>query len=113
MPSKHIVSFAGEEQIMYTQMKKTDVATSQSRKSTTLQQTLGWNAFAAYENTFNQKHDVSARLTYMYSKTTNQGVTQDIINANYALRLNYMYDHRYAVEADMALMGSNPFQIGK
>lgn len=46
--------FAGEEQIMYTQMKKTDVATSQSRKSTTLQQTLGWNAFAAYENTFNQ-----------------------------------------------------------
>lgn len=65
-------NFAGEEQIMYTQMKKTDVATSQSRKSTTLQQTLGWNAFAAYENTFNQKHDVSARLTYMYSKTTNQ-----------------------------------------
>ena len=102
--------FAGEEQIMYTQMKKTDVATSQSRKSTTLQQTLGWNAFAGYENTFNQKHDVSARLTYMYSKTTNQGVTQDIINANYALRLNYMYDRRYAVEADMALMGSNRFK---
>ncbi len=75
-------NFAGEEQIMYTQMKKTDVATSQSRKSTTLQQTLGWNAFAAYENTFNQKHDVSARLTYMYSKTTNQGVTQDIITTN-------------------------------
>lgn len=105
-------NFAGEEQIMYTQMKKTDVATSQSRKSTTLQQTLGWNAFAAYENTFNQKHDVSARLTYMYSKTTNQGVTQDIINANYALRLNYMYDRRYAVEADMALMGSNRFKSG-
>ena len=48
----------------------------------------------------------------MYSKTTNQGVTQDIINANYALRLNYMYDHRYAVEADMALMGSNRFKSG-
>ncbi len=46
----------------------------------------------------------------MYSKTTNQGVTQDIINANYALRLNYMYDRRYAVEADMALMGSNRFK---
>ena len=77
-----------------------------------MQQTLGWNAFAGYENTFNQKHDVSARLTYMYSKTTNQGVTQDIINANYALRLNYMYDRRYAVEADMALMGSNRFKPG-
>ncbi len=51
-------------------------------------------------------------LTYMYSKTTNQGVTQDIINANYALRLNYMYDRRYAVEADMALMGSNRFKSG-
>lgn len=48
----------------------------------------------------------------MYSKTTNQGVTQDIINANYALRLNYMYDRRYAVEADMALMGSNRFKSG-
>ena len=39
-------------------------------------------------------------------------MTQDIINANYALRLNYMYDRRYAVEADMALMGSNRFKPG-
>lgn len=104
-------NFAGEQEIRYTQMKKTNVATSQSRKSTTLQQTLGWNAFASYEKTLN-KHDLSARLAYQYSKTTNQGVAQDIINANYTLRLNYMYNQRYAVEADMALMGSNRFKPG-
>lgn len=104
-------NFAGEQEILYTQMKKTNVATSQSRKSTTLQQTLGWNAYAAYEKALN-KHDLSARLAYQYSKTTSQGVAQDIINANYTLRLNYMYNQRYAVEADMALMGSNRFKPG-
>ena len=49
----------------------------------------------------------------LYVLENNQsGVTRDIINANYALRLNYMYDRRYAVEADMALMGSNRFKPG-
>ncbi len=101
----------GEQQIQYTQMKKMAVSTSQTRQSTTLQQTLGWNAFASYQNTFD-KHDLSARLTYLYSKTTNQGVAQDIINANYTLRLNYIYNKRYALEGDVALMGSNRFEPG-
>ena len=57
-------------------------------------------------------HDLSARLTYLYSKTTNQGVAQDIINANYTLRLNYIYNKRYALEGDVALMGSNRFEPG-
>jgi TonB-linked SusC/RagA family outer membrane protein len=104
-------NLAGDEEISYTQLKKLAVSTSQTRNSTTLQQTLGWNAFAAYQRSID-KHDVEARLAYQYTKSTNQGVTQDVINANYTLRLNYLYNRRYALEADMALMGSNRFAPG-
>ena len=97
---------SGQVETLYTQMRKSDVQTDQQRSSTSLQQLLGWNAFLAYDNTFGD-HDVGVRLAYMYSKISNQGVTQDNINSNVTLRLNYAYDDRYVIENDYAWMGSN------
>lgn len=105
------VDASGSTVTEYKQVQQINVATDQSRNSTTLQQTLGWNAYAKYLNTFG-KHRLSADLVYLYSKTTNQGVTQDIINSNTSLNINWSYDNRYVVEADAALMGSNRFQKG-
>ncbi len=105
------VGASGDTVTEYRQVQQINVATDQSRNSTTLQQTLGWNAYARYYNTIG-KHTLSADLAYQYSKTTNQGVTQDIINSNTSLSLNWSYDGRYVIEADGALMGSNRFQKG-
>ena len=105
------VGAGGDTVTEYRQVQQINVATDQSRNSTTLQQTLGWNAYARYYNTIG-KHTLSADLAYQYSKTTNQGVTQDIINSNTSLSLNWSYDGRYVIEADGALMGSNRFQKG-
>ena len=102
---------SGSQIIEYKQLQQINVATDQTRNSTTLQQTLGWNAYAKYLNTFG-KHRLAADLTYLYSKTTNQGVTQDIINSNTSLRVNWSFDGRYVIEADAALMGSNRFREG-
>lgn len=103
------IDFNGNETIKFTELRKQEVATSQSRRSTTLQQTLGWNAYASYDNVLNDVHNLSARVAYMYAKSTNQGVTQDRINSNVTFRLGYTYDRRYALEGDVALMGSNRF----
>lgn len=105
------INSLGVADTLYTQMRKANVQTDQDRSSTSLQQVLGWNAFLAYDNNFG-KHSVGARFAYMYSKISNQGVTQDNINSNTTLRLNYIYDNKYVIENDYALMGSNRFANG-
>lgn len=105
------INQAGVADTLYVKMRNANVQTDQNRASTSLQQLLGWNGFVAYDNKFG-KHDVEARLAYMYSKITNQGATQDNINSNTTLRLNYVYDNKYIIENDYALMGSNRFADG-
>lgn len=105
------INQTGVADTLYTQMQKANVQTDQQRSSTSLQQLLGWNAFLAYDNQFG-KNAIGARLAYMYSKISNQGVTQDNINSNTTLRLNYVYDNKYIIENDYALMGSNRFADG-
>ena len=55
---------SGSQIIEYKQLQQINVATDQTRNSTTLQQTLGWNAYAKYLNTFG-KHRLAADLTYL------------------------------------------------
>ena len=74
----------GEQQIQYTQMKKMAVSTSQTRQSTTLQQTLGWNAFASYQNTFDKhgtyfvKGKITNMSTQQITEYNNQNLSQNI-----------------------------------
>lgn len=105
------INSIGVADTLYTQMKKPNVQTDQQRTSTSLQQLLGWNAFVAYDHTIGE-HAIGARLAYMYSRISNQGVTQDYINVNNTLRLNYSYKNKYIIENDYALMGSNRFTSG-
>ena len=95
----------------YIEVQKINVATDQTRNSTTLQQTLGWNAYGTYSRDFGKNY-LDIDLRYQYNKTSRQGVTQDIINSNTSLSLGWSYDRRYVLEADAALMGSNRFQKG-
>ena len=105
------ISPSGERVTDYIEVQKINVATDQARNSTTLQQTLGWNAYGTYDRDFG-KNNLSIDLRYQYNKTSRQGVTQDIINSNTSLSLGWSYDRRYLLEADAALMGSNRFQKG-
>ncbi|MGM9766965.1 MAG: SusC/RagA family TonB-linked outer membrane protein [Candidatus Cryptobacteroides sp.] len=102
---------SGETVTDYIQVQKINVATDQTRNSTTLQQTLGWNAYAGYDRNFG-KNAFSADLRYQFNKTSSQGVSQDIINSVSSLSLGWAFDRRYVLEADAALMGSNRFQKG-
>lgn len=95
----------------FLQMKKLSLQDDQSRLGEETRRTLGWRANVGYTNRFG-KHDVTAILAYNYYQNETKGGGQDIKNANTTLRMNYVYDNRYAVEGDLALMGSNRFENG-
>lgn len=95
----------------FLQMKKLSLQDDQSRLGEETRRILGWRANVGYTNRFG-KHDVTAILAYNYYQNETKGGGQDIKNANTTLRMNYVYDNRYAVEGDLALMGSNRFENG-
>ena len=90
-------------------MKKESLQDNQSRQGEETRRTLGWRANVGYERSFGV-HDFDAMLAYNYYSNEVKGSGQDIKNSNTSLRLNYVYDKRYAIEGDLALMGSNRFE---
>lgn len=98
----------GNPQISYTLMRKLGLSKDQSISDNLVRRTTGWRANVGYETSLGL-HDLSAVLAYHYFKNENKGLTQDIIDANYTLRMNYTYNKRYMIEAHLAYMGSNKF----
>lgn len=98
----------GNQQIQFTQKRKQNLTKDYSIADNLVRRTSGWRANVGYEATFGV-HDLSAVLAYRYYKNENKGLTQDVIDANYSLRMNYGYDSRYMAEVNLAYMGSNKF----
>lgn len=92
----------------FQQMKKLSLQSNQSKKYEQTKRTLAWRANVGYQRSFG-KHDVDAMFAYNYYNNEVTGSSQDVKNSNTSLRLNYVYDRRYAFEGDLALMGSNCF----
>lgn len=99
------------EDLEFYQMRKQSLQSNQSRKGDNLRQRLGMAADITWRNT-QGKHDLEASLSYKYYKSETNGMGQNILNDNTALRLHYGYDARFFVEATAALMGSNRFAQG-
>lgn len=101
----------GDEQVRFTQMRNIALNKDQSIADNETRRTSGWRANIGYEKN-SGLHDFSAFAAYRFYKYENKGTTQNVIDANYSLRLNYMFDKRYIVETDFAYMGSNKFAKG-
>ncbi|WEK38317.1 MAG: SusC/RagA family TonB-linked outer membrane protein [Candidatus Pseudobacter hemicellulosilyticus] len=99
---------SGQEQLLFTQKRKLTLEKDQLINNNEIRRTNGWRANISYERSFGQ-HDLSAAASYRYFKDERKGLVQDVIEANYNLRLNYMYAKKYILEADAAYMGSNKF----
>lgn len=106
-PTYAIRSMNGDEP-EFVQMRKISLQDKQSRLGEETKRTMGWRGNVGYERTFG-KHDLSAMFAYNYFMMERKGGSQDFKNSNTSLRLNYIYDKRYAFEGDLALMGSNRF----
>lgn len=98
----------GNDQIQFTQKRKQNLPKDHSISNNSVQRTSGWRASASYNRAFGI-HDIGATVAYRYYKAERQGLTQNIIDASYSLRLNYGYDKRYLAEAALVNMGSNKF----
>lgn len=92
----------------FQQMKNLILQTNQSKKGEQTKRTLAWRANVGYERSFGS-HDVDALLAYNLYNNEVTGSSQDIVNSNTSLRLNYVYNKKYAFEGNLALMGSNRF----
>lgn len=113
-PTYSVNTFLNESGLpdtLITTLRKRELQTDQSRLGERLLRTTGWRANASYENQFGV-HGVAAAVAYNYYKNEVKGVDQDQINANYSMRLNYVYDKKYSFEADVAYVGSNRFMVG-
>ena len=98
----------GNEQVLFTQKRKISIQKDQSIASNEIRRTNGWRANLGYEKSWG-RHDVAANVSYRYFREENKGLVQNAIEANYNLRLNYMYARKYILEANAAYMGSNRF----
>lgn len=92
----------------FLQMKKESLQANQSKDADETRRTLGWRANVGYQRSFGL-HDVDAMLAHNYYEKEVKGNAQDVKNSNTSLRLNYVYNKRYSIEGDLALMGSNKF----
>ncbi|HQB27869.1 MAG TPA: SusC/RagA family TonB-linked outer membrane protein [Paludibacter sp.] len=98
----------GAEQAEFTLMKKLDPNDNISATSPSTYRTIGWYANLSYARHFDLHH-LSAIAGYRYFKGESQGVTQDDINLNYNMRVNYGYDSKYLAEINLVNYGSNKF----
>jgi TonB-linked SusC/RagA family outer membrane protein len=102
-------SFNGPEMIAGLTMYGTDRKTGQqSLSNSSDRQTMLLNAQFNYQNTFNDVHNVSAMLLASgWQRTfTGSGSYHKPSSANAGLQLGYNYDHRYYVDASVALVHS-------
>lgn len=101
----------GKEQYFTTQMRKRELQSDQSRLGESTIRSNSWRVNAQYATQLGP-NQISASAAYNYYKREVIGTSQDIINANYTMRLNYSFNNKYLVEADLAYMGSNLFDNG-
>lgn len=101
----------GESTFLASQMRKRTLQSDQSRLGESTLRKNSWKLNAEYSNRIGV-HDLSAMLAYTFYKGEIKGAEQDIVNANYSMRLNYFYDRKYGLELDLAYMGSNRFGDG-
>ena len=66
-------------------------------------QTITFNAHFDYNRTFAGVHNVSAMLLANGYQTTNSGQYHKISNANLGVMASYNYDHKYYIDAAVAL----------
>lgn len=108
---KPYLNAAGDDDYFIMQMRKRDLQSDQSRLGESSVRSNSWRAVVEYNRLFG-KHQVSARGGYNFYKREVVGASQDIMTANYTMRLNYGFDNRYIGEVNMAYMGSNRFDDG-
>lgn len=101
----------GDPSYLVTQMRKRTLQSDQSRLGESTVRKNSWRVNAGYSNHIGI-HGLSAMLAYNFYKGEVKGKEQDIVNANYSMRLNYSYDKRYIAELNLAYMGSNRFEDG-
>lgn len=106
-PTYAIRGYINDEPV-FQQMKALSEQSDQSKKGELTKKNTALRANVGYENSFGA-HEIDAMLAYNYYVDEVTGSTQDVKNSNTSLRLNYVYDKRYAFEGDLALMGSNRF----
>ncbi|MDR1810510.1 MAG: SusC/RagA family TonB-linked outer membrane protein [Prevotella sp.] len=101
----------GQEQALYTlntKLAPNDVLTAGSDVT---RRTVGWRANVGYKTSFGDRN-LSVIAAYRYYKNEAKGATQDAINCNYTLRVNYDYAKKYLLELNAAYMGANQFADG-
>lgn len=92
----------------FMQMTKLNLQTDLTRRDFSTKRTLGYNGNIGYARNL-AKHAFGANLAYSYFYDEVAGGSQDIIDNNTTLRLNYGYFDKYYVEGILACMGSNRF----
>lgn len=107
----HYIDENGDPTFLLTQMRQRVLQSDQSRLGESTLTRNSWRVNAEYSNQVGI-HGLSAMLSYNFYNAEVKGANQDIINANYNMRLNYSYDKKYIAELNLAYMGSNRFQDG-
>ncbi|MFY0628356.1 MAG: SusC/RagA family TonB-linked outer membrane protein [Reichenbachiella sp.] len=69
----------------------------------------GWISSLDYDKSFGD-HALTTNLVFMAQGREFRGTTQDNKNLNLALRVNYAFQNKYVVEADVSYMGSNKLE---
>lgn len=96
----------------FRQMTKLSLQSDLSRLGFSTRRTLGYNGHLSYGRSF-AKHEVGASVAYNFYMAEVYGDSQNIVNNNTSLRLNYAYDSKYFLEGTISYVGSNKFSEDK
>lgn len=102
----------GNEQVDYPLVTKLAPSDDITAADDATRRTIGWRGNVGYQNSFGDHH-FSAMAGYRFYRNEMKGASQDVINCNYNLRLNYDYAKKYLLELTTAYMGNNKFAPGK
>jgi len=101
----------GQEQARYTLNTKLAPSSDLTAGSDVTRRTVGWKTTVGYTASTGN-NNISAIAGYRFYKSESKGTTQDAINCNYMLRVNYDYAKKYLLELSSAYMGANQFAPG-
>lgn len=81
----------------------------QMRSSTDFYYNLNYKGVVNYERRFNGLHDVSAIAYTFYQRLSKAGGSLPYKRSNSGIGINYGYDNRYLVQADLGYSGSEQY----